>query len=166
MIQPVNADAAIAEVEASNISSSTDGSIKIPKYCILNNYSRLPSWKVIERSYEDCDLYFMVFKPLNKTYDSKFNGMDHVRKKIGAKHKAVIITREIHAKKVHYNAMVFTDKDLSKLHDKSTNRYMIYSKKVPYLDKYKIHDYIVKESHTRYFHGFVDFTKPDIYVKC
>lgn len=128
-------------------------SYKPPRYNMICNYPSLASWPIIRRSHENMSLFFMVFKPKNKRYDPLFDGMDLVRKRIGSDFQDLIITREIDSKKIHYNAMVFTKKDLSAQHEKQTSRFFIYCKKVPYADKYKVHQYIVKESMTRYFYS-------------
>lgn len=154
-------DAWRAEVGCSQHPEKEDTYTIIPKYNIMNNYPRLPSWSVIG-NYVNCvgNIYYLVFKPKNKKYDPKKNLMDHVRKKCG-KHSAIIITREIEAAKVHYNVLVRTTEDLSKLHDTQDSRFYIYCKEVPHkaADLNKVHEYIVKESKTRYFTD-----NKDIYV--
>lgn len=140
----------------------------VPRYSLFSNYSRLASWHLVTRSHEDMNLFFMVFKPFSSNKDTtnqKRNAMDHVRKKIMEDNQVqdVIITREVLAKRVHFNAMVFTKSDLSTLHDTKTSRYMIYCKRVPYVDKYKVHEYVVKESRVRYFYSECKSRILDIY---
>lgn len=133
---------------------------------MMNNFTKLPSWPIVERSYEQPVLLtFLTFKPFNSTYKRSFDAMDHVRKKIGSGHEAIIITREINATKVHYNAMVFSTKDLTCLHDKQTNYFKIFSKEVPMADKYKVHRYITKEATVRFFYTKHHcYANQDIYV--
>lgn len=131
-----------------------------------NRYEDLPSWHVINRSYEpkDMNLYSMTFKPFNKTYDPTFNAIDHIKKKIKSKCEVecLVITREILATKVHYHAMLFTKNNLMGplLNGKQTNKFRITCKVANYFDKFQIHEYIIKEIHQRCF-------KPDldIYVE-
>lgn len=175
-------DAALAEVEANHINEPInyedwfartnvpiikDGKLIYEHKSLMNNYLRLSSWPIIKRSYESpLNLFMLAFKPFNKLYNPNTDFMDHVRKKIGS-HKAVIITREINATKVHYHAIVITDKALDeKLHDKQTNTFKISCIKCPMKDKYRIHDYIVYESRKRYFYNKRgNWHKQDIYTK-
>lgn len=174
-----NVDAALAEVEAyipydPTYCPLTANNIKNPFFrqvllgSLMSNYLRLPSWYLIRRSYEaPTRLYFLVFKPFNKNYNAKKDLMDHVRKKIGSGHKAVVITREINATKVHYNAMILTNKPdlVTTLHNKQTNIYKITCKECPLADKYRVHDYITKESRTRYFYDTkTTWHNKDIYI--
>lgn len=152
-------DEALAGVEATIYSNDI-----VPKQNIMSNYPRLPSWPVVKRSYEKplC-LYYAVFKPFNKNYDPEFDGIDHIRKKVNrfTKTENMIITREINEAKIHYNVMFWTlnPECESFFHEKKTNRYYIHCQKAPLSDKYKIHEYIVKESMTRFF------KKKDIYIR-
>lgn len=137
------------------------------KRSIMSNYRSLPSWWLIGRTYEeDYHYVYLVYKPLEKNYDKNFDGMDHVRKHLKSNFEAVIITREVNAKKVHYNVMAICkghmqlDK-LLQLHEKHTSRYYVYS---TYVNKTRedidrVHEYIIKESRTRYF-----YKNKDIYV--
>jgi len=116
------------------------------------NFDTLPSWPIIDRTHEEpMRLYFLTFKPFDSNYDPQFNGMDHVRNKLGTEYETKIISREILAKKIHYNAMVFTTKDLSHLHETHTRRYFIYCEEKPMCSKRDIHYYIMKEAKERYF---------------
>lgn len=132
--------------------------LTLPRYNLMNNYSRLASWAVIG-NYVNCggNIYYLVFKPKNKRYDPKKNLLDHVRKKCG-KHIAIIITREIEARKVHYNVLVRTAEDLLRLHDTQDSRFYIYCTAVPNTKKDvdTVHEYIIKESKTRYFYDNLD----------
>jgi len=134
--------------------------------CVLHNYLSLPSWRFIKNPIRTlADSYYIVFKPLDHNYDPKFDGIEHVRKHLG-KTVVMIIVREITAKKVHYHCMVWSHEDLSKLHEKCTNRYKIHVQSFPTKDKAQVHEYLVKESHTRYFYTKQKGLKriPDIYV--
>lgn len=137
------------------------------RFNLLNNYKRLPSWSLVKAD-PQTSIYFMVFKPMNEHYDPHFNGMDAMRKYIG-KVDHLIITREINSAKVHYNAMIWTDRDMTIKHEKHTKRYYVYCVCISGADRFKVHDYIVKESHTRYFnHGqppLWKYNPVDIYVK-
>lgn len=129
-----------------------------PKYNMMNNYYLQASWRVIG-NYLNCvgNIYYLVFKPKNKNYDPKKNLIDHVRKKVG-KYSVIIITREIDATKVHYNVLVRTSEELSHLHDHQDSRFMISCQLVPNRKKDldTVHEYIIKESKTRYFYDNVD----------
>lgn len=134
---------------------------------MLNNHSRLPSWDVVRRSYEKpTRLFYLVFKPFNKNYKRSFCAIDHVRKKLGTGHQAVVITREINSTKVHYNAMVFTNSDMNYLHDQQTNKFKIHCQEAPLADKYKVHEYLIKEAHVRYFYSRKKpWSNQDMYIK-
>jgi len=161
--------AAVAEDGANILIGTHDAESYILDHLssMLNNYSKLPSWPIVRRSYEKpCGLYYLVFKPFNKNYKRSFDAMDHVRKKLGTGHQAVIIGREVNATKVHYHAMVFTNLDLMYLHDQNTNKFKIHCQSAPMEDKYKIHDYVIKESHVRYFYTHKKpWANQDLYVK-
>lgn len=135
-------------------------SYNIPRYNMMHNYSRLASWRMLHHFFETQDRfvnYFVVFKPFKKTDDKNFDGLKHIRaylKNKGIVAEAIIITREVMAKRVHYNMLISTMYGMCQLHDKQTSKYrmhvqMILSKIKPVL---AIHDYIVKESKIRYFH--------------
>lgn len=179
--QPINEGTAIAEAGAINTDGSHNyehlleytssrlvGPIPRPSVgSLLNNYLRLPSWPIIMRSFEPpMELFMFQFKPFNKTYKPHYDFMDQLRKKIG-KHEVVIITREINAAKVHYNALVISKTlKAEKFHDKQTNNHKIYCVKCPMADKYKVHNYITKESKVRYFYDTKkNWHKQDIYTK-
>lgn len=132
----------------------------IPKYSMLNNYLRLASWEAIG-NFKDCvgNIFYLVFKPKNKNYNSQKCFMDHVRKKVG-KFDVLIITREINSSKVHYNVLVRTSEDLTGLHDTQDSRFYIWCKSVKKDDIYKVHEYIIKESKVRYF-----YDNKDIYTQ-
>lgn len=124
--------------------------------CMFHNYRALDRrFRALFPLVKQTVSYFMTFKPFNKNYDPKFNALDHVRKKIylhNSGHiKAVIISREITAKKVHYNAIVFSTKCLLNLDNKQTNRFKIYCKMIDKNTESVVHEYITKESKTRYF---------------
>lgn len=140
----------------------------LPRFNLCYNYNHLASWSIVTRSHEETKAFFMIFKPFLSNRDTpkqKRNAMDHVRKKIMDEEvDDVIITREILATRIHFNALVFCKKDLSHLNDKKTSRYFITCKQVPYADKYKVHDYIVKESRVRFFYSNATFNINDIYV--
>lgn len=128
----------------------------IPKENMMSNYKRVISWPVVKRSYErPLNLYYATFKPFDHNYDPEKIQLEHVRKKIASwcKTSAIIITREIEAKKHHYNAMFWTTVPLLdlKVHDTCTNLFKVWCNQVPLVDKYNIHDYIIKESRIRYF---------------
>lgn len=136
-----------------------------PTYNLCYNYASLASWPLITSSHEPdrYQMYFLVFKPFDSNKDTRIqkrNAMDHVRKKIESVLKYdilsqdydLIITREINARRTHFNALVFCKTDLEmELHENKTSRYMIYAQNIKYEDKYKVHDYMVKESRSRYF---------------
>lgn len=160
--------AAVAE-DGANVSYDA---YNMAEFCLanmrsmMNNHASLPSWPIVKRSYEKpIQLYYLVFKPFNKNYKRSFDAMDHVRKKIGTGHQAVIICREINSTKVHYHAMVFTEKDLMYLHDSITNKFKIHCQNPPMIDKYKVHEYLIKEAHVRYFYKHKKpWSNQDIYV--
>lgn len=133
--------------------------------CMFWNYSRLGSWNVIQdivNSKLNC--YFLVFKPLNSNYNPNYDGLDFCRKKIGNNYSYLIMTREIKASKIHYNALVVTDITLDHLHERLTSKYMIWCEEVTndHMNIARVHQYIIKESQERLFYA----KKPplDIYV--
>lgn len=90
--------------------------------------------------------YFLVFCPLNKTYDAKFLAFDHIRLK-ACRHKdcSYVITREQSATKVHWNLLINTEEDLSLLEDAHTNKFFIHYDKVSADSVPRILRYITKE---------------------
>lgn len=138
---------------------------KRPYFCLFHNYHNIAHdyRYIIERTYEaPLKWYFLTFKPFDKGYakDTAWyqkKGIDHCRDKIGkaGKAHAYYLTRETKATKTHINALVLSESDLSKLHEKKTNKYFIYCEAVN--DRFKVFDYIFKESRERYFNQYIDF---------
>lgn len=135
-----------------------------PTFCHFHNYHSIcyDYYYIVNRTYEEpFRWYFLTFKPFDKPYekDPVFyhkKGLEHCRKKVG-KTEAYFYTREIKASKVHINALVLSSSDLSILHEKQTNKYFIYSVQIPNMDRFKVFDYIFKESRERYFNKYIDF---------
>lgn len=135
---------------------------------IYAQYSELPSHEKVKRSHEGKYVsYLITFKPFNINYDPTYDAIHHVRRKVERQLNQdegyeLIITREIMAKKIHYHCLVITKNKLLAylLHGSQTNKYKIDCQQCEYSDKYKIHDYIVKEIHSRHFVNLID-----IYVK-
>lgn len=155
--------------EIAGVANAEDGAHYItaiipprPYFCLFHNYHNIvyDYYYIVERTYEQpFKWYFLTFKPFNKGYESDpafyaKKGIDHCRKKIG-KVTAYLITREIKATKIHINALVCSDRDLSKLHEQKTNKYFIYCEQVK--NRFQVFDYIFKESRERYFNKFIDF---------
>lgn len=135
---------------------------KRPYFCLFHNYHNIVHdyRYIIERTHEaPLKWYFLTFKPFDKGYAAETawyqkSGIEHCRKKIG-KADAYYLTRETKATKTHINALVLSSSDLSKLHEKKTNKYFIYCEAVN--DRFKVFDYIFKESRERYFNQYIDF---------
>lgn len=133
-----------------------------PTFCHFHNYHSIcyDYYYIVSRTYEKpFKWYFLTFKPFDKGYikDNLFyqkKGIDHARKKIG-RVEAYYITREIKATKTHINALVCSDRDLSGLHEKKTNKYFIYCEEVK--NRFDVFEYIFKESKERYFNKNIDF---------
>lgn len=112
---------------------------------------------LIKRSYEKCKAYFLTFKPFNGTYETDPNyyqvrALDAVVCKLKPHCSLIIATREmLDCAKTHINIFCQSNIDLvSKYHEKTShNKFKIYCKEVE--DKYKVIDYILKESKRRYF---------------
>ena len=135
---------------------------KIPLKSLFTNYYRLASWEILPCIRDsERKIYYLVFSPKNKRYNPNRDFTDHIRKKMG-KYNQLIITREIYATKIHYNVLVTSDDDKSRMHDTQDSTFYIVSKVVRNEDVNRVHQYIIKESKKRYFK---DTQKPvDIYV--
>lgn len=135
-----------------------------PTFCYFHNYHSIcyDYYYIVNRTYEEpFKWYFLTFKPFDKPYmkDPLFyqkKGIEHCRKKVGTV-QAYFYTREIIAEKVHINALILSKTDISKLHEKQTNKYYIYCQTIPNIDRFKVFDYIFKESRERYFNKYIDF---------
>lgn len=135
-------------------------SYNIPRYNMMHNYSRLASWRMLHNFFETEDRfrnYFVVFKPFKKTDDKQLDGLKHIRaylKNKDIRPEAIIITREVMAKRVHYNMLIHTTYKMDLLHNKQTSKYRMYVNEVQTKIKPVLacHEYIVKESKVRYFH--------------
>lgn len=137
---------------------------KMPNHCLFRNYNALKDKLryITDRSYElPYKWFFLTFKPFNSTYEKNHEfyqkkGIDHIRKKLG-KVEAYIITKEIQAEKTHINVLCVSKRDLPKeLHGKKTNRYYIYCQEC--INRHDSLNYILKESKTRYFNEYEDYT--------
>jgi len=136
---------------------------EFPTHCYFHNYNEVYNSVryLVDRTYEKPYLwYFMTFKPFNKNYDVNLKwyrnkGFDHVRKKIG-KVKCYIMTKEIMAKKAHINVLCVSERPLDTfLHDTNTKYYRIFCD--PCRNRHAALDYIIKESHHRYFTQMLDY---------
>lgn len=108
-----------------------------------------------DRTYEKPDsTYLIVLSPRNRWAKKDYvRDIKRIEKLLRNKlnYKRCIITRETDAKKVHYNVMVTTDKDILKMHNKTFGRfYNFYVQKTPRVsDIYKSIKYICKEGDIR-----------------
>lgn len=123
-------------------------------------------WDIINRTYEEGSWYFIVFAPFNAAYakdTTYFNtkGMNRVNDlfRKDMKIDACMLTKEINATKVHINALVHSQSDLSKLHLKHCyNRYNMFVSILPTLsDRKNVLHYILKEEQERTFTKYVDY---------
>lgn len=138
---------------------------KFRQGCLFHNYQRLGSWDIIKQIVRSkLIVSFLVFKPFNSNYDSKYDGLEHVRKKIGKEYQFLIITREIKATKVHYNVLVVSENSFMYLNERKTSRYMISCQDVnnDISNVSRVHEYIIKESQERLFHAIQ--SPIDLYV--
>lgn len=139
-----------------------DETAEMYNYRMFDNYPRVCSWPIVERSYEEpLKLFQLTFKPFDEGYDPDYPIMHAAKKYMwNQKHinlHAYVFTREIlHCAKVHANAMIFSKDDLSYLHDKFTNHFKVYCRQIPMWDKYRLHNYIIKESKERFMFKYTD----------
>lgn len=103
--------------------------------------------------------YLQVYKPFDKAYAKDvdwylYKGLDAVRRKLPTE-SIFLITREVRAEKCHINVLISTEVDLTKMHDKCTNKYKIYSQRCE--DPLSSFHYIVKESRLRPFKKYLDY---------
>lgn len=144
---------------------SMDDSLPI-SICLLRNYDYMAGQLMpyAGRCYENAQCFYLVFKPFDSNYDFHFDGMDHIRKYLQkCDPKLIIVTREILAKKKHYNVFIWI-KELVlanpnfTLHNKHTSRYMIHQSHLSDLgDRTRVMRYMIKESKERRFNKFVDY---------
>lgn len=119
----------------------------------------------LNRSYEDEDLYFLVFKPFNKTYKDNISfynkkALDAIRKNFN--NTGVydyFISREINATKTHFNALLYSKQDMVSMYDGKNrlNRFRVRCTKIPKLDRFRVMNYITKEARLRPFLHYIDF---------
>lgn len=119
----------------------------------------------LNRTYEKEELYFLVFKPFNKTYKDNFSyynnkALDAIRKNINNNGTSdYFISREIKSKKVHYNALCYSKEDFVQLYDKKNrlNKFRVHCKRIPKRDRWRVMSYITKESRVRPFIQYRDY---------
>lgn len=127
---------------------------------IFQNYDKVISWPIIKRSFENLFCFYLVFKPFNINYDDEFNCVKHVKKYLLNKKNidTMIITREIlDCAKIHVNVMIWTTAlhrlKYHLLDGKQTSKYRIKSSYVKTaVDKFRVHEYIIKESKKRWMY--------------
>lgn len=123
-------------------------------------------WDTISRTYEDGRWYFIVFAPFNKAYARECNYFDTkgihrindmFRKE--SKTDCCMLTKEKNSTKVHVNALVHSQKDLTQLHLSSyCNRYNMFVSILPtQFDRENVMRYILKEQSERPFIRYVDY---------
>lgn len=127
---------------------------------------------IMNRSHEHpLHFFYITFKPFNKNYDKDYDGMTEVKKRIQKEeYESVIITREIKATKIHYNALIWSASDLDlKMHSKWTKRYKIFATRVGLISLHRkdllgykdecmrVFDYVMKESCERTFVKNLDY---------
>lgn len=131
-----------------------------------NNLRNYTFARYIERTYESpFNWYYIVWKPLNKPYSKdpdwfKNKGLDKCRNQVSKNSEVILMTREIHATKVHIHALICSSCDLyEKYHDKiGYNKYKQHvSVASRPADRRRITDYLLKESKSRPFIKFVDY---------
>lgn len=113
--------------------------------------------------------YFLVFKPFDWGYNLKMDWymspkwMDYVRKLFPLE-SVIILTTEKNETKHHVNALVFSEHDLSTMHDKNiSNKCKVYATVVNPGEQFNVRNYIFKEARTRVFmryHDYYTFEEP------
>ena len=125
----------------------------IPQFNIADSYSQNSIW------------YLLVFKPYNDSYARRYSwyadkGLQHVQRKLNKFCKGkFLITRETIADKVHINALISCEKDLTEWHERATKDYKVYAQ--PVIDRRKAYEYITKEAHIRKFIMYTDYIVQD-----
>lgn len=121
-------------------------------------------WEPLNRSYEGCKWFMVVFKPYNKPYlkdpEWYYNyAVDKGRKWAYRLGKAFYVTREIDATKVHVNVLICSGSDLMRYHDKTVyNKYRLHVSELDTLgDRQRVLAYITKESKDRSFKLYSDY---------
>lgn len=123
------------------------------------NYNTLKAYyyPLLGRTYWTKGWYYLTFKPLDIPYaeDLKWYEINAIKKlydKFRPLSKIMWLTREITATKIHINMLIYSESDLTKFHDKILyHKVKVYSTPVEYLGRFKVFDYIFKESKERYF---------------
>lgn len=144
-----------------DISSEEEDDKKIIE-CLFRNYFRMHDLVMpyALRCYECAEALYLVFKPFDNKYDFHFDGMDHVRKYVQSHCSPLmmIITREILAKKVHYNVFLWRCYDGYDFHQKQTSRYRVHQQIMFNLtDRKNVLNYMIKESKERRFNKKIDY---------
>lgn len=142
---PLNCSESEARSGAINI---IEPAVNIPKKPLFAKWPRLACDVVPQRTYEQGQWYYLVFKPTDKGYDLEYNALDYIRKFISKQNKVncYVITRERISAKVHWNVLINCEKDLTMYADHPTQRFYIH---VDYLaglgDRTRVYNYITKE---------------------
>lgn len=120
---------------------------------------------IISRTYEiPFKWHLVVFSPINKAYIKdpdffKVKGLDKCRAMF-KRPQAYIMTREIlDCEKVHVNALVCTDQDLSLRNNLIyCNKYFVHVQPLPlFADRDRALSYITKETDKRSFTKYLDY---------
>lgn len=119
-----------------------------------------------DRTYELPDrTFYIVLSPRNKWEEDNYSDdIKRIEKQLRNKYKykRILITREINAKKTHYNVLLTCLEDLNKNHNKTFSRYYhMYVQECPFIkDIYEIINYCTKEASER------SMNKNDYHVFC
>lgn len=119
---------------------------------------------IIHRTYEHpYKWYYVVFKPYNSSYEKdpdwyKVKGLGSCRRSFKTP-KAIIMTREIVASKVHINVLVCTSSDVILRHEKDyNNKYKLHvSLLLTQADRQNVLTYLWKEALNREFVRYLDY---------
>lgn len=141
---------ALAEAEA----------IDTIEYNIENYDWYLQCQKIVRRSYEyPYRWYYLTFKPFNEGYEPLSKDIDKIFNKLRSGAEFMLVTREIDATKIHYNVIVATHIDLSRLHNRvSHHRWKMYCDELDTTDyRMNVFKYMCKEARRRPFLKFIDY---------
>lgn len=132
---------------------------------LRSQYLMMKKATFVNRTYEDEKLYFLVFKPFNKTYKNNISyysnkAIDAIRKnfnRVGC--NDYFITREILAAKIHVNALCYSKEDMVSMYDGKNrlNKFRVSCKMIPKLDRFRVLNYITKEHKVRPYMEYNDF---------
>lgn len=130
----------------------------------VDTLQELRSWQPVNRTYEDGQWYYVVFKPYNKPYEKDpdwyWNYAVDKAKRWGFRNsKTFIVTRERDAAKVHANVLIHSHQDLLRYQDKSVyNKYRLHVSLLEgKADRLNVLNYITKEAKVYSFKLYQDY---------